>query len=75
MCIRDSLNHGMPDPTGMGPKTIAETRTGRALSDPMIFLNMTSVMRRVDPEQAALYDRYAVSYTHLDVDKRQEQMF
>ena len=51
------LNHGMPDPTGMGPKTIAETRTGRALADPMIFLNMTSVMRRVDPEQAALYDR------------------
>ena len=37
------LNHGMPDPTGMGPKTIAETRTGRALADPMIFLNMTSV--------------------------------
>ncbi len=25
----------------MGPKTIAETRTGRALADPMIFLNMT----------------------------------
>ena len=50
------LNHGMPDPTGMGPKTIAETRTGRALADPMIFLNMTGVMRRVDPEQAALYD-------------------
>ena len=31
------LNYGMPDPTGMGPKTIAETRTGRALADPMIF--------------------------------------
>ena len=44
----------------MGPKTIAETRTGRALADPMIFLNMTGVMRRVDPEQAA-----PVSYTHL----------
>lgn len=25
----------------------------------MIFLNMTGVMRRVDPEQAALYERYA----------------
>ena len=58
------LNHGMPDPTGMGPKTIAETRTGRALADPMIFLNMTSVMRRVDPEQAALYDRYAAECVH-----------
>ena len=53
------LNHGMPDPTGLGPKTIPETRTGRALADPMIFLNMTNVLRRVDPEQAALYDRYA----------------
>ena len=58
------LNHGMPDPTGMGPKTIAETRTGRALADPMIFLNMTGVMRRVDPEQAALYDRYAAECVH-----------
>ena len=53
------LNHGMPDPTGLGPKTIPETRTGRALADPMIFLNMTHVLRRVDPEQAELYDRYA----------------
>lgn len=53
------LNHGMPDPTGLGPKTIPETRTGRALADPMIFLNMTNVLRRVDPEQAELYDRYA----------------
>ena len=25
------LNHGMADPTGLGPKTIPETRTGRAL--------------------------------------------
>jgi N-acylglucosamine 2-epimerase len=31
------LNHGMPDPTGMGPKTIAETRTVRALADPRSF--------------------------------------
>ncbi len=54
------LNQGLiADPTGLGPKTIPETRTGRALADPMIYLNITSVMRRVDPEQAALYDQRA----------------
>lgn len=51
------LNNGLiEDPVGMPPKTIAETRTGRALADPMIYLNITAVMRRVDPEQQALYD-------------------
>ena len=58
------LNHGAPDPTGLGPKTIPETRKGRALADPMIFLNMTSVLRRVDPEQAALYDQYSAQCVH-----------
>ena len=54
------LNNGLiKDPTGLGPKTIPETRTGRALADPMIYLNITSVMHRVDPEQAALYDERA----------------
>lgn len=50
------LSHGMPDPTGLGPKTIPETRTGRAFGIPMIILNVTSILRRVDPEQALLYD-------------------
>ena len=50
-----NLNHAMPDPTGLGPKTIAETRTGRAFGIPMIYLNVTSVMQRVDPERAELY--------------------
>ena len=54
-----NLNHGMEDPTGMGPKTIPETRTGRALGIPMILLNVTSVLKRVDPENAALYDSRA----------------
>ncbi len=55
-----NLTHGLiPDPTGMGPKTIPETRTGRALADPMIYLNITSVLRRVDPEHKALYDQRA----------------
>ena len=54
------LNNGlMDDPVGMGPKTIPETRTGRALANPMIYLNITSVMRRVDPDNAALYDERA----------------
>ena len=54
------LNNGLiKDPTGLGPKTIPETRTGRALADPMIFLNITAVMRRCDPEQKELYDKYA----------------
>lgn len=50
-----NLTHGMDDPTGIGPKTIPQTRTGRTLGIPMIMLNMTSIMRRVDPEQDALY--------------------
>ncbi len=53
------LNHGMKDPTGLGAKTIPETRKGRALADPMIFLNTTAVMRRVDKENEALYNKYS----------------
>lgn len=53
------LAHGMPDPTGLGPKTIPETRTGRAFGTPMIILNVTSVLERVDPERAALYQERA----------------
>ena len=56
-----NLNHGMPDPTGLGPKTIPETRTGRAFGIPMIYLNVTSVMQRVDPERAELYAQRADS--------------
>ena len=51
------LNHGLiEDPVGLGPKTIPETRTGRALADPMIYLNLSSVLRRADPEGAELYN-------------------
>ena len=55
------LNHGMPDPTGLGPKTIPETRTGRAFGTPMICLNMTAVMLRTDPERKALYESRAAA--------------
>ena len=54
------LNNGLiSDPVGFAPKTIPETRQGRALANPMIYLNITSVMHRVDPENAALYDERA----------------
>ena len=55
-----NLNNGLiEDPTGLGPKTIAETRSGYALGDPMIFLNIIGIMRRVDPANAEEYDRHA----------------
>ena len=53
------LSQGKPDPVGMGPKTIPETRTGRAFGTPMIILNVTSVLLRTDPERKALYEERA----------------
>lgn len=51
------LNNGaLPDPVGMPPKTEPSTRSGRALANPMIYLNVTSVMRLYDKENTALYD-------------------
>ncbi len=55
------LNHGMPDPTGMGPKTIPETRSGRSFGIPMIYLNVTSVMMRNDLEGREVYEARAKS--------------
>ena len=58
------LNNGLiQDPTGLGPKTIPETRTGRALADPMIYLNIISVLRRVDKEHEAEYNARAKECT------------
>lgn len=54
-----NLWHGMPDPTGLGPKTEPETRTGRSFGAPMIYLNVSSVMMRTDPEQRSLYEERA----------------
>ena len=53
------LSHGMPDPTGLGPKTIPETRTGRAFGLPMIILNVTGTMMKVDPERRERYEQLA----------------
>ena len=54
------LNNGLiRDPAGLGPKTIPETRTARALADPMIYLNILHVLRRTDPAHREEYDRRA----------------
>lgn len=50
------LAHGAEDPVGMGPKTIPETRSGRAFGQPMIILNVISILQRVDPENKAEYE-------------------
>ncbi len=49
------LWHGAPDPTGLGPKGIPETRSGRSFGNPMICLNMASIMLRVDPDRRDWY--------------------
>ena len=57
------LWHGAPDPTGLGPKTDPETRSGRSFGNAMICLNMTSVMLRADPENRELYEKRAAECT------------
>lgn len=54
-----NLSHGMEDPTGLGPKTIPETRSGRSFGGPMIYLNVMSAMIRIDEENRALYEERA----------------
>lgn len=62
------LNNGLiQDPAGLGPKTIPETRTTRALADPMIYLNIISILRRVDPEHKEEYDRRSEECVHAIV--------
>ena len=53
------LYHGAPDPVGMPPKTIAETRSGRGFGNPMIILNVIGILLRVDPEHKAEYEERA----------------
>lgn len=55
-----NLNHGIiADPVGMPPKTEPETRLSRDHGSPMIYLNVSDIMRRCDPENAALYEERA----------------
>ena len=51
--------HGAADPVGMPPKTIAETRSGRGFGQPMIILNVISILLRVDPEHKDEYEARA----------------
>lgn len=54
------LNHGLiEDPTGLKAKGIPTTRKGRTLADPMIFLNITSILKRVDKENSQVYQQHA----------------
>ena len=53
------LSRGMADPTGMGPKTEPQTRSGRGFGIPMIFLNVSSVLMRTDTQRKALYEERA----------------
>ncbi len=54
-----NLSRGMEDPTGIGPKTIPETRTGRGFGVPRILLNVTNILLRVDPDQREIYEARA----------------
>ncbi len=45
------------DPYAITPKSYAETRSMKSLARPMILLNVASIMRRADFEQAATYTR------------------
>ncbi len=71
------LNQGeIVDPVGMGAKTIPETRTGRALANPMIYLNISSVLLRCDPANADHYNERskicvdAIIHYHLKPDMK-----
>jgi N-acylglucosamine 2-epimerase len=44
------------DPYKITPKSYAETRATISLAEPMILLNMTSIMREADKDDAARYD-------------------
>lgn len=48
-------NRLIPDPVGCHNEGASAARPMRALADPMIYLNVSSILCRVDPEQEALY--------------------
>ncbi len=47
------------DPYKITEKTISATRKTKALANPMILLNVNSIMRSADPDNAARYDAIA----------------
>ena len=50
------------DPYHITPKVIPETRSCRSLAEPMILLNVSSVLRDCDPENAETYKQCADRY-------------
>lgn len=55
-----ALNNGIiSDPAGIGEKICSDTRSCRALANPMIFLNTSSLMRKYDSENSEKYNTYA----------------
>lgn len=52
-----SLFRGEPDTVNMPPKTMPETRKMRSFGLPMICLNITNVLARVDKENLPLYNK------------------
>ncbi len=60
-----NLNNGLiDDPTGYDAKTNTEVRPGRGLADPMIYLNICSILRRCDPENESLYNERSKKCVH-----------
>lgn len=54
-----ALQNGAPDPCGLGPKTIAETRSGHGLDSAMLCLFTAETLIGADPEGAELYEARA----------------
>lgn len=59
--IHDLQQNLVKDPAALGPKIDPQTRAGRSLAEPMIFLNCTAIMRRVDLSRTQEYDEYAAA--------------
>ena len=54
--VLDMYNNPQNDPYKITPKSIDETRRTKSLANPMIMLNVASIMRDADSENKADYD-------------------
>ena len=74
MCIRDSSS-GTPDIVGLFDSTISEEAQETYKNDPykdLLVQTLNDRLAEAATEKMHEYVRKAVSYTHLDVYKRQE---
>ncbi len=55
--IANIFKDGSTDPFKIFPKTYPETRNLKAMAGPMILLNVSSIMRKVDKERLDLYNK------------------